>query len=437
MKKRIKIFGLSFFSHSLSREGVKRGYTGAFVGFVLALAFMWAAFVGGEMLPFSTHYNGSDGFRETVHLLLASDGDSRIEAKIEDGRLKVRRHGGEYAEGLIVNTLESAEDKLKYSSGDCSAVIDSRPANTLAEVEAYCVSNDGKNTEISYADYLTLSSVARLNFDFRLRYTGNALTLDDATVAGYRAYLDGLSAEAVGKAAKLDTELSNGEITKDEYNRKIYEAYFENYYPEISAYESSSKVPLLRNYYYHNYISQGIDNYIFIFDDYLTGSYKTGLGGATAFYGFYSSMEDGELVSEGMTATEAAAAADSFIKESFGATFSFNAYAYFMNTVTIAPFIALMLMVATLLGYSLLRLKGVESISSLGAMLKVIGSYLWFSGAVSALLTVATSFLVRHSIISALPPVIFFITLVTRSVIFVIMESKVYKNEHSEPKEAE
>ena len=43
------------------------------------------------------------------------------------------------------------------------------PADTFAEIEAYCVSNDGKNTVISYEDYLTLSEVARLNFDFKIR----------------------------------------------------------------------------------------------------------------------------------------------------------------------------------------------------------------------------------------------------------------------------
>ena len=428
MKKWFRFFCLSFFSHSISKEGAKRGYTNVFLSFVLALVFLWAAFVGGDMLPFGVHYGNSPDFRAIAHAVLAnSDVDKRIDAEIEEGVLKLKKHGGEYADGILVNTLENDADKQNYSLNGYNVVIDSRPASTLAEVEAYCVSNDGKNTEISYDEYLALSEVARLNFDFKLRYTGNALVLTDETVRGYRTYVDSLNAENKALTEKLTGDLAESRITEAEYNRAIYEHYFANYYPSITKYESTSKVPLLRNYYYHQYINRGISNYLFIFDDYMTGSFETSGGTDVSFFGFYSNMENGAIVNEGTTQQEANASVDRFIKNSFKANWILNAYAYLMNTVTLAPFIALMLMVAALLTYSVLSLRGVESISSLGSMFKIAGSFVWFSGAISAVLTVITMLFVERSLINALPLVLFFAALVIRSIIFVIKENKLYR----------
>lgn len=427
MKKWFKFFFLSFFSHNQSKAGIKRSYTNVFLGFVLALVFIFASFVLGDMLPFGVHFNNSPDFTETARTALANpDIDKRIEAEIQDGILKAKKQGGEYESALLVNTFESDEDRQNYSVNGYNLVVDMRPADTLAEIEAYCISNDGKNTEISYQDYLTLSEVARLNFDFRLRYTGNALELDDKTVEGYRAYVDGLGDENKDKTEKLAGQLSEGKITKTEYMRSVYEFYFENYYPDITEYESSSKVPLLRNYYYHQYISAGAKKYLFIFDDYLSGSFETRGGVDVTFYGFYSSLENGTLVAEEATQAQANKLADGFIKNTYRATMPLTVYAYVMNTVSLAPFIAIMLFVAALLIYSVMKLRGIESIKSLGAMLKVVGSYSWFSGIIATLSTLIIMFFAKRSLINALPLVLFFAALVIRSMVFAVIESKMY-----------
>ena len=427
MKKWCKFFCLSFFSHKLSKEGAKRGYTNIFLGFVLALIFLWAGFVGGDMLPFGVHYSNAPDFMATVHTVFANaDSAQRIEAEIENGVLKVKKPGGQYAQGLLVNTFENAADKQIYSTNGYDVVIDSRPADTLAEIEASCISNDGKNMVISYEEYLTLSDVAKLNFDFQLRYTGNALLLDEETVKGYRTYVDGLSAENKSATEALEKELTEGQITKPEYFRAIYELYFTSYYPEITAYESTAKVPLLRNYYQHQYISKGIQNYLFIFDDYITGAFETENGIEVPFYGFYSELENGAVVPQGATQDRANAAADGFIRDAFEAVWFLYAYSYAVNVFTLLPFIVLMLMVATLLTHAVLKLRGVESVASLGAMFKINGSFVWFSAIVAAVLTVIISFFVQRGIVNALQLVLFFVTLVIRSMVFVAEESKEY-----------
>lgn len=427
MKKWFRFFWLSFFSDKISKEGAKRGYTNFFVGLILALVFLWAGFIGGDMLPFSAHYNNSPDFEATVHAVFANpDINKRIDVEIQENLLKVKKHGGEYTEDLLVNTFENDTDKQNYSANGYNVVIDSRPADTLAEVEAYCVSNDGKNTVISYQDYLTLSDIAKLNFDFKLKYTGNALELDDESVVGYREYVDSLSDDNKLATESLAKDLAESKITKSEYNKAIYELYFTNYYPAITAYESTSKVPLLRNYYYHQYISNGIKNYLFIFDDYMAISFESDSGIDRSFYGFYNSVENGVLIAENTTQAEANAKVDSFIKNSFKSIWFLNVYAYAINVFSLIPFIALMPMVVTLLAYSILKLRGVESITTLGAMFKIIGSYVWFSGVVSAVLTVIIAFFVPRNIITALPLVLFFITLAIRSIIFAVNETKLY-----------
>ena len=97
-----------------------------------------------------------------------------------------------------------------------------------------------------------------------------------------------------------------------------------------------------------------------------------------------------------------------------------------MNTINLAPFIALMPMVVTLLAYSLLKLRGVESITSFGSAFKIIGSFVWCSALISAILTVIIAFFVQRNIINALPLVLFFIALAIRSIIFAVKEAKSY-----------
>ena len=433
MKKWIKFFCCGFFSDKFSKEGAKRGYTNVFLGILLALAFLWGGFVGGDMLPFPARYNNSPDFRSTVRAVLANpDAEKRISMEALGGRLKMKNQSGEYVEDVLVNTFENDVDKQHYSVNGYHVIVDSRPADALAEVEAYAISNDGKNTEITYQDYLTLSDVARLNFDFKLRYTGNELELTDGLVEEYRAYVDGLNDENKSATETLASDLAESKITRDEYSGAIYELYFTNYYPEITEYESSSKVPLLRNYYYHQYIKAGESKYLFVFDDYIAGSFETKNGTEISFYGFYSELENGVLVDDGFEQSKADAAADHFIKASYGAIAPLNAYAHAMNVFSLIPFIALMPMVVTLLAYSILKLGGIESVTSLGGTFKIVGSYVWFSAAISGVFTVAAAFLIQPEALAVLPLLLLFIVLAARSIIYAVNETKSYRKQLEE-----
>ena len=417
----------------MSKEAARRGYSNVFLGLLLTFALLWCGFVGGEMLPFSAHYNRSPDFQSTVHAVLANPNISkRISIEVVDGRLQMQREEIEDGEGLLVNTFENDRDKQTYSVGGYNVVVDSRPAESLAEVVAYCVSNDGKNTEISYQDYLTLSEVARLNFDFKLMYTGNELKLSDEIVENHLSYLNTLEGEYKSKAQAYGQELADGKITKNEYNLAIYKLYFINYYPDITEYESESEVPLLRNYYYHEYLKNSEGKYLFIFDDYIAASFETVSGLKTSFYGFYNSLENGNLIAENTEQAMAEKQADEFIKATFAAMAPLSMYAYAMNVFSLIPFIALMPMVVALLAYSILKLKESEIMLSFGAMFKIVGSYLWISAVISAALTIAISFFASQSVLTALPLLLMFVALAVRAMLYVINEARLHQKQTEE-----
>ena len=158
----------------------------------------------------------------------------------------------------------------------------------------------------------------------------------------------------------------------------------------------------------------------------MTASFETKGGINVSFYGFYNDMNDGAIVNEGATQAEANKSVDDFMKKLIKSIAPITLYAYAVNIFTLIPFIALMPLVVTLLAYSILKLRGVDSITSFGAMFKILGSYVWFSSLVAAILTVILSFFLDRDIVTALPLVIFFVALAVRSVIFAVREAHSY-----------
>ena len=207
MKKWLRFFCLSFFSDKISKEGAKRVYTNFLLGLIISLLFLWAGYVGGDLLPLGSHYKNSPDLSATVNRVFANtDLGKRIDAEIKDGHLLAKKYGGEYSDELLINTLENDTDRQNYSVNGYEVVVDLRSADALAEVEVSYVSNDGQDLVISHDEYLSLSAVAKMNFDFRLDYTGRELKLTDEMVDGYLEYLVSL-----GK----DVALKSDEMTKD------------------------------------------------------------------------------------------------------------------------------------------------------------------------------------------------------------------------------
>ncbi len=380
--------------------------------------------IGADVLPFSSQYNNATSFKSMVRTAFCEpDSVYGIDILFEDGKIKATR-GGEFDNALIINTFNDQNQAINYSNDGYKLVVDTRPADSLAEVEAYCVSTDSDKTIVSYEEYLTLNQVARKNFEFKLKYTGEELKLDDNLVEDLKAYLDGVSNEVKSSANELLGKLQREEITKTQYDRGIYELYFSEYYPSISEYETTSKVPLLRNYYFHELIGKGEEKFLMVFDDCMVGSFETDGKIDVFFYGFYSCFSNGKLIEGNFPPEGQIRAVDDFIKNSFMETVDLSTYIYIMNTIRLVPIIALMVIVVAMLMHSILSLKGVETSKTFGSSLKIVGVYLWWTGLISAILTVIIAFMVERSLITVVSIVVFFITLLVRTAIFMIVEIK-------------
>lgn len=432
MKDWIKFFFLSFFSNKRSKEAVKRGYTNLFLALILALVFLCVGAIQAEALPFGTHYNNATGFNSMVRgAFMYPDRVDGVSVLIDNGELKAKIEG-EYTKALIVDTFNSEEDEQVYSKNGYQLLIDTRSADTLAEVQALCVCTDEQKMVISYEEYLTLNEVAKKNFEFKLKYTGKELILDDVTIQSYKAYLDGKGDQNKTLAQELLDKLEDGKITKSQYNRGIYELYFSCYYPSIIQYETTSKVPLLRNYYFHELIDNGEQKFLMIFDDCMVGSFETDGGIDVFFYGFYDGIADGKLIEENFSDSSRLNAVDNLIKDAYKATIDLSAYIYIMNTISLVPIVVLMGIVVAMLMHSILSLKGVRTSKTLGTSIKIVGSYVWLSGLITAILTIAMAFIVQRNLITMLSLVIFFVTMLVRTIVFVVAQIKERKIELQE-----
>jgi len=425
MKKWFKFFWLSFFSNETSKDGARRGFSNFFLALILSLVILCAGFIGADILPFNKHYSDANGFSATARKVFANENeDKSISLFIENDKVKAKKSGGQYSNELFVNTFINAQDKLDYSVDGYDVVVDMRPANALAEVEVYCVSTADKTNKITYEEYLTLNDVAKLNFEFALKYTGNELVLTDGFVAECKKTVDEMSSDNKLATDKLGYDLAENRITKDEYNRAIYELYFSKYYPEIKKFETSSKVPLLRNFYHHEYISGGKTKFLFVFNDYMVGSFETKSGIDVVFYGIYNDVENGVLVDTNDAISLQQKTVDEFIKNAYSAVPRMSLYIYIMNIVRLLPYIALMPVVVALLVHSILRLKTAQALRTFGGTFKIVGSYVWFSSVIASIFAIILSFFVSRNILSILPLVCLFVVLMVRSIIFMIWEIK-------------
>ena len=395
MKKWLKFIGLSFFSDKISKEAIKRGYLNSVLGIIFALIFSFCGVLAADLLPFPAHYNNSPDFKEFVQNAVISES------------FKLEVSGGKITANRVADSFLREED---YGLNGYNLVVDTRPADAFDDFEAYYISNDGNEQKITTEEYATLSDVAKHNFDFKISYTPNELILTDKLTAGHEKYLTENNSEGFAELQK-----KQGELSSEEYKKQVYNLYIKAYYPDLSAYENSGSAPLLRNYYFHNYVNGGAEKYLFIFDDSCVGSFETKAGLKVTFYGFYKNFSDG-------TTFTTSKDADGFIKNSFSATAPLSVYVYFMNTLRLLPFIVLMPIMLALLAYCVLRIMKSDAVKSFGGCIKIIGSYLLVGAFLSAVLTFICGYFVPRDSLMVAAILILFITLLIRTVIFLILE---------------
>ena len=405
MKQWLRFFGLSFFSDNIAKEVKERGVMNCVLGFVLALVFIFCGVLAANTVSFYAHYGNATQFKSFVRNTV-----SELQISVDNGIASADKQ---------VNTLLNADDAKLYCKNGYNLVVDTRSAYALDDFEAYCVSKTDKR-EISYDDYIALSDDEKKDYDFKLRYTPNELTLTDELTANYEEFLRASTDDDV---IKQFTELTENKsaMSVDNYRRKLYVLYFDAYYPDVSlsAAERKEGVPLLRSYYYRNYLnSNDITKSLFVFSDVLFGFFDTDGGLSVTLYGTYDGTADGKLTA-GMT--------DRFIKQVFGSSISQSANIYLMNTCKYIPFIALIPFALALIMKLVFVLLKNDELKKFSVCFKTECAYLAVASLLTALVVFIFGFIVSNNILNMLPLIIYGAILTIRTAVYLIKETVKYK----------
>ena len=406
--EKLKIFGLGFFSDKYAEKAIKGGFGLLSINIILAIVVIFFGSVFAEFSAFYPRYDSAADFDRTVNNLFApSDKDNEISLFIgEDKCVTASRGGGAYEKTMLVNTFLSGDDRAAYSSGGFNVVIDTRDAYLYDDFEAYCESNGGDGSTITYEEYLTLTEVAKKNYDFKIRYTPNEVDLSDEKTGERVDYLlnNAGSAEAI---EKLNNELSTGEISDTAYKNDVWVLYVKSYYPDLSEYETTADAPLVRNYYYYNYTLKGENDYLFVFSDSIVGSFTAADGNVEEFYGFFVKFPYGRITDS-----------KSFVKTAYSASVDLHIYVGLMNVMRFMPLYILMPLVAVLISYLIVYIGEREKARKFSEVLKIISSFILWSAIFAVAITAVLSFFIKREMIFTIVSVLYFVVIMIRSIIW-------------------
>ncbi len=406
-----KNFALSFYSHKETRRAGRGGYATVFMSFLLTLVLLVFGVFAADTVPFGVHYRHADDYRAFIaHALGGEDLPRRITLTLTDGKLSATDPVS--GEPVRIDTLADADAAAVYASGNIQLVVDTRAADALDDFEPYYLANDGTGQEITPDEYNTLSDVAKRNFDAKIRYTGRELILTDALTETHRAYLTGAAPDAL---AKLDE--SRGTDGEDAYRLGVYRLYVKTRYPVVSSYESSSEVPLLRNFYMYNYVNNGkTTDYLMFFSDAVVGAFHTNGGHAVSYYGFYKT-ETRTVLAGTETAETAGKAACDFVHDCFYEAAPFYLYMWLTGFMQMMIYLLIMPLALALLLSALMRVTGADPQHGFGVALKEVGSWMWQAALLTAVAVLLLGFTLPRRLLQPVSLLVLFAILLGRGLV--------------------
>lgn len=418
VRKWLSCFGLGFWSGEKTKDAGRRGYGNLFFSFLLALVILVIGVFAADLVPFRTHYRNAEAYRAFVADALTPTDENSPVLTLSAGRLSATWADGETA---LIDTVANSAQAERYGKNGYHLVIDTRPADALDDFEAYYLANDGTNQEISCDEYETLSEVARRNFDFKIRYTGRELILTDERVSEYESYLAGQESSATALDEIRAARETDGPET---YRRKVYTLYVKTRYPSMKSYETSSEVPLLRNYYMYDYVNSGrVTRYLFVFCDAMLGAFETDGGHEATFYGFYPEGE-GVVIPGDAAPADARVAAVDFVEDCFYAATPFYLYLWVTGFMQLLLYLILLPLVVGLLLFCLIRLTKIDSTRRFGVCLRQSGIWLWQAAFLTGIAVFALGFAVQRRLLQPLTLLIYFCVLLVRVGVQLLFEKK-------------
>lgn len=392
----IKFFGSSFFSHKNASAAPTFGFTCAFVSVVLSFLFILWGYYGASVAPFSTHYDNASGYRAFVSA--AFDG---TELTVENGLGNCEKK---------INTFESDADKAVYGLNGYDLIIDTRPSDTLVPFECVAVKGDEK---LSYEEYLELSSEKRSDYKLKAECNSSeALEITELDAQKYEAYLVGVSDETAENynkdVAESYAELTRrkDELTSDEYRKELYFLYVNGYYPKVKSVYEGAKAPVLRDYYYTNYINGNTAYYLLVFDNMIAGSFETDKKVPVVFGGYFDKCADGAVTD-----------IHSFIKQAYYDTASYTFVSYFVSAMMMLPTLVFIPLVLALIMWAVGKIvkRGMEQ--RFGGCYKIVASFVWVSALVSSLTVFIGGYFTAARVMYGFFPLVFGGILLIRAIV--------------------
>ena len=387
MKNWIKFFGLSFFSDKIASEASKRGFAAVFIGLLLSFVFFLFGYYGADVAPFATHYDGAGSYKEFINAAFNNGVDITVE-----------NHKG--TSEKVINTYSNEED-AQYKKNGYNLIVDTRPSDTLIEFTQKAVKGE---SEIAYEEWLKLSDTEKQSYKLVMRYTDCELELNEEKIKSYEQFLN--SDETLKK------ELEALDKSADDYGKQVYYLFVKNYYTKATSVYSGAKAPVLRDYYYANYIASGNAYYFYVFDDMCAGSFKTDSGVPVVFGGYFVKCADGEVND-----------IHGFIKDIYYDTAGYTFSSYFVSAVSQLP----MLVIIPILLGAVMWLVG-KAVKDgwekrFAGCYKTVCSFVWFSAFLTALITFICGWFAAASVIYPYMILMFAGLLLIRTAVYCVVNA--------------
>ncbi len=400
IKQWFKTYGLGFFSDRIAKDAPKFGFTGVFLSLLLSFLFILFGYFGADVAPFATHYNRAGNYKEFIHAAFNSGVDLTIE-----------KHTG--VSGKIINTYTSEEDAAAYKKNGYNLIVDTRPSNTLIEFEQVAIRNGNSENKISYEEYLSLDEQTKKDYKLGVGFSGKLLEITPEMTAKHTAYMEQVSDQTSGRYSKdgaadyRKLKENKADYSEEEYSKELYYLYVRYYYTNVGSVYGSAKAPVLRDYYYANYITKGNAYYFYVFDDMCAGSFETDNGVPVVFGGFFGKCADGKVTD-----------IDAFITDTYYATAGNTVVSYFVSTMSQLPLLIFIPLILGLLTWGIGKAVKDGWEKSFAGCYKIVNVFVWTSALITSLIVFICGFVASARILYNFIPVIFGGVLLIRLAIF-------------------
>jgi len=410
IKQWLKTYGLGFFSDKIAKDAPKFGFVGVFLSLLLSFLFILFGYFGADVAPFFTHYNKAESYKEFIH----SAFDNGVDLTIEN-------HTGK--SGKIINTYTNEEDAA-YKKNGYNLIVDTRPSDTLIEFEQVAIRDGNSENKISYEAYLALDKQAQKEYNLAVGFSGKLLEITPEMTAKHTAFLEEISDGTSNKYKqdgaedykKLKENKSN--YGEEDYAKELYYLYVKYYYSDVGSVYGNAKAPVLRDYYYANFVVADNAYYFYVFDDMCAGSFETDNGVPVVFGGYFRKCSDGKVTD-----------IDALITDTYYETAGNTFVSYFVSTMSQLPFLIFIPLILGLLTWCIGRAVKDGWEKSFAGCYKTVNVFVWGSALITALILFIGGFITSARLMYKFIPVIFGGVLLIRTAIFCTVNTIKNRNE--------